>query len=85
MAFDHAHLAAMVHADGQTWWQYKTTDTKNAVDAAGYFNNAATMLAENDLIYVITSNGNGWSFVNDNDGTAVDVANVTGVGTADSR
>ena len=85
MAFDRTHLAAMVHADGQTWWQYKTTDTKNTVDTAGYFNEAVNMLAKNDLIYVIASNGNGLSFVNANDGTAVDITDITGVGTADNR
>ena len=50
--------AAMVNADGQTWWQYKSAaDTKATIDTTGYFNDVANMLKVNDPMFVIASDG----------------------------
>lgn len=84
MAFDKSHLAAMVNADGQTWWQYKfTADTKATIDTTGYFNDVANMLKVNDLMFVIASDGWGFFVVNANDGTTVDITDGTAVGATD--
>lgn len=74
MAFDTSHLAAMAHADGQTWWQYKSTqETKAAVGASGYFNGAANMLRVNDPVFIIASDGWGWFVINTNIGGTVTI------------
>ncbi len=78
MAFDQSHLAAMVHADGQTWWQYKSTDPANTITTSGYFNNAAAMLKVGDLVFVLSGTGNNtgsFHVVRANDGTTVDLNN----------
>ena len=85
MAFDKAHLSAMAHGDGQTWWQYKSTDTKNAIDTVNYFNDAASMLKVNDLMYIIASDAVALVYVNANDGTTVDVSDGTTISATDTR
>jgi hypothetical protein len=39
-------------------WTYSTTDNKAAMEGAGYFNEAAGLLAVNDAIYVACSDAN---------------------------
>ena len=34
-------------------WSYKTDDTHATVDTAGYFNNASTLLAIGDILWVV--------------------------------
>lgn len=78
MAFDKAHLAAMVQADGQTWWQYKASgDTTTTIDTEGYFNAASGMLQAGDLLYVIASDGCGLASVNGNSAGVVDITDIT--------
>lgn len=83
------------NSDGPTIWTYASgSDAITAVDAAGYFNDAADRLQVGDLIYTFpTSGAPGITYVNANsrDLTAtppvegvVDVANHTSLGTIDS-
>lgn len=71
---------------GRTW-RYKTGDTHATVDSAGYFNGVADLLQLGDLldVVVVTNIGEsneavstyGRHIVNANDGTTVDVSDVT--------
>ena len=81
--------------DGATIWTYKSAgDAITAVDASGYFNDAADRLKVGDLLYTFpTSGAPGITYVvsNTRDLTAnppvegvVDVANHTSLGTIDS-
>jgi hypothetical protein len=50
MAYDASNLSALTYANGFTLWHYKTPDAADAVDTAGYFNEAASMLRVGDFI-----------------------------------
>ena len=69
-------------------WTYQSADAIGDIDGAGYFNSAASILKVGDLIYVYSGVGGSAAFgfvvVNANDGSTVDVTNVTTVGTVDS-
>lgn len=69
-------------------WTYQSADAIGDIDGAGYFNSAASILKVGDLMYVYSGVGGSTAFgfvvVNANDGTTVDVTNVTTVGTIDS-
>lgn len=69
-------------------WTYQSADAIGDIDGAGYFNSAASILKVGDLIYVYSGVGGSVAFgfvvVNSNDGTTVDVSNVTTLGTVDS-
>lgn len=93
MAFDINRLALIGNAgqsDAPRTWSYKTEDAHAAVDSAGYFNAAAKILKVCDLIDVVVVTNMGESneavstygrhIVNSNDGSIVDVGDVT-VGT----
>jgi hypothetical protein len=85
MAYDFKNLSKLADANAFTLWHYKTTaDAMNTVDTAGYFNLAKDMLRVGDLIFVDASNGRGHCFVNANDGTNVDTADIVAANT-DSR
>lgn len=94
MAFNSKHLTALTHGNGFTMWVYRTADASAAVDNAGYFSGeAVNMLGIGDVILVQTVNDAddptsvtavGFHFVNANDGTTVDVANVLAITATDS-
>lgn len=69
-------------------WTYQSADAIGEIDGAGYFNSAASILNVGDLIYVYSGVGGSVAFgfvvVNSNNGTTVDVSNVTAIGTVDS-
>ena len=54
MAYNPHELSVLEHTNGFTLWHYRTPDTANEVDAAGYFNRAVDMLRVGDMIMVNT-------------------------------
>ncbi len=52
--FAASELSVLAYANNFTLWHYTTPD--NAVTGAGYFNNASSMLRENDLMIVTSDN-----------------------------
>jgi outer membrane protein assembly factor BamB len=84
MAYDATNLSALTYANGFTLWHYKTPDTKENVDTAGYFNDAASMLRVGDFIFANASIGvsveSGVFIVAANAGGVVDVADLTEFG-----
>lgn len=87
MAFSASELVAMGEANGYTHWRYDTLDAHATVDTAAYFTgDAVNMLRVGDLVDVVvwatavrtgTISTYGRHIVNANDGTTVDVSNVT--------
>jgi len=95
MAFTGASLLRVgpQNSGGPTLWAYATSDALTAVDASGYFNNAAAQLQVGDWIFTSSSSTWGIHIVNANtrDLTAsppvsgvVDVTNALAAGTIDS-
>ena len=81
MAFSAAGLTRIGGASNGDLWFYSSADAIAAVNSAGYFNDAANMLAVRDLIIVTDTNTPTTHFVNvlSNTGTVVDVSNGTAV------
>lgn len=52
MSFTESELSVLAYANNFTLWHYATIDDATAFESAGYMNNAAEMLRENDLIIV---------------------------------
>ena len=87
MAYASANLAILGDANGFTHWRYDTLDTHATVDSAAYFTGEAlNMLNVGDLIDVFvwstairsgTISTYGPHVVLSNDGTTVDVTDVT--------
>lgn len=57
MAYDRENLAVLAYANGFTLWHYMTPDTAAAVDTAGYFDEAAGMLHDGDILLANTETG----------------------------
>jgi hypothetical protein len=55
MPFDASNMAALIASDSTTFWFYRTTDTRAAVLAPGYFASAATQLQSGHVIIAQTS------------------------------
>ena len=55
MPFDARNLAALIASDATTLWFYRTTDTRAAVLAPGYFAAAADRLEQGNVILAQTS------------------------------
>lgn len=81
------------NSNAPTMWTYQTADALTAVDASGYFNDAADRLQAGDWIFVSSTSTWGIHIVNANtrDLTAsppvegvVDVTNALAAGTIDS-
>jgi hypothetical protein len=87
MAYDASNLSALTYANGFTLWHYKTPDSAGAVDTAGYFNEAASMLRVGDFIFANAGIGgaveSGVLMVASNAGGVVDVSDITEFGTTD--
>lgn len=81
MAFSAAGLTRIGGASNGDLWFYSSADAIAAVNSAGYFNDAANMLAVRDLIIVTDTNTPTTHFVNvlSNTGTVVDVSDGTAV------
>lgn len=88
MAFQAKDLSVIAYANGFTLWHYTTADTAATVDTAGYFNEAAGMLRRGDMLLANTDTGGafvtGILTVSANDGTTVDVDDLTQVGGSDT-
>ncbi len=88
MTFANNNLSVLAYANGFTLWHYRTTDAATTVDTTGYFNAAINMLRVGDMI--LSNSGptgsvsNGVYVVITNDGTNVDVANMTNFAPANS-
>ncbi len=89
MAYDPRNLSALTYANGFTLWHYKTPDPAIDVDDAGYFNTAAGMLRVGDFIFananIDATIESGVFIVSSNAGGIVDVADITGFGTANTN
>lgn len=86
MAFDKTRLALIEGAGDLPYYKYETTDASATVDSAGYFNDAVDILPIGSVILLISVdslsaptavNAAGHLFVNANDGSIVDVVNLT--------
>tara|TARA_Y100001970_G_scaffold257205_1_gene335634 strand:+ start:1124 stop:1381 length:258 start_codon:yes stop_codon:yes gene_type:complete len=85
MAFTFNTLSRVAQGAGFTQYMYATSDAKNTVDTAGYFNGAADFLNVNDIILVKASDGVGQVIVNDVTAGAVDTGDVDAITETDSR
>jgi len=69
-------------------WAYKSEDLSSVIDTSGYFNEAVDLLKVGDAIWGLTNvtvnPAYGWFVVKANNGTTVDVANISSVGLANS-
>ncbi len=81
MAFKSQDLSVIAYANGFTMWHYSSIDITSAIDNAGYFNEAASMLRIGDVIFINSDMDNvtatGIATVNQNQNDTVDVANIT--------
>lgn len=88
MALDKTQLALMEHGNGFHRFRYDTLDTHATVDTAAYFDDdeLVNMLNVGDIIDVVvwstavrtgTVSTYGKHIVLSNDGTTIDVSNVT--------
>lgn len=55
MPFSSANLATLVQGNNFTLWQYRTTDTRSVVTAAGYFAAVAASMRAGDLMVLQTA------------------------------
>jgi hypothetical protein len=81
MAYAASGLTRLAGASNGNLWWYSTTDAIATVNTAGYFNDAANMLAVRDVIIVSDTNVPTTSFVNvlSNTGSVVDVSDGTAI------
>ena len=82
MAFTASTFSLVSYSgNGFHIWHYKTDDANTAVDAAGYFNTFASEMNAGDVIFGTTAASGtpiyGYWTVSSNDGTTVDVNNMT--------
>lgn len=88
MAFQSKDLSVIAYANGFTLWHYTTEDAASDVDTSGYFNDAADMLRIGDMLLANTDTDgtftSGILTVTSNDGSTVDVADLTEVGGTDT-
>ncbi len=89
MAYQSKDLSVLAYANGFTLWHYTTADAATAVDAAGYFNAASTMLRTGDIIVANVDTAaipkGGLFLVSSNAGGTVDVNDMTQISGTDSR
>ena len=85
MAYSASGLSRLAGASILNLWAYTTTDAIAAVNSAGYFNDAANMLAVRDVILVADTNTPTTHFVTvlSNTGTVVDVSDGTAIAETD--
>jgi hypothetical protein len=89
MAYQSKDLSVLAYANGFTLWHYTTADAATAVDTAGYFNAASTMLRVGDIVVANVDTAGtmkaGLFLVSANTGGVVDVNDLTQIGSADTR
>ncbi len=89
MAYQSKDLSVLAYANGFTLWHYTTADTAATVDAAGYFNPAASMLRVGDILLANVETAGAPKaalfLVSANAGGTVDVNDLTQIGASDSR
>jgi hypothetical protein len=81
MAFSASGLTRIGGASNANLWFYTSADAIATVNTAGYFNDAANMLAVRDLMIVCDTNTPTTHLVNvlSNTGSVVDVSDGTAV------
>ena len=81
MAFSASGLTRIGGDSNGSLWMYTSADAIATVNTAGYFNDAANMLAVRDLIIVCDTNVPTTNFVNvlSNTGSVVDVSDGTAI------
>ncbi len=88
MAFESKNLSVLAYSNGFTLWHYATTDIAGDVDTDGYFNEAADMLRTGDMVMAnVDTDGSpaaGIFLVASSSGGAVDLADMTAVGTSNT-
>ncbi|CAO3415402.1 hypothetical protein [Azospirillum endophyticum] len=89
MAYASRDLSVLAYANGFTLWHYTTPDAATDVDTAGYFNGAADLLRAGDMLLANCAVGGatpetGMLVVAASANGAVDIANLTPFGTANS-
>lgn len=88
MAFDASNLSCLAYANGFTLWHYTTIDAAAVVDSAGYFNDAVDRMRVGDFILANVDTdgtpGHGIFVCSANNGSVVDVNDMTAVGAADT-
>lgn len=87
MSLDITRLQAIVTGSKNTQWRYDTTDAHASVDTAGYFNSAYLFgaMRVGDIIDVVVWSSTAYTavstygrhIVNANDGSSIDVSDVT--------
>lgn len=81
MSFKSSDLSVLAYANTFTLWHYKTVDADTDAEGSNYFNNAANMLRENDLIIAnLDTDGTPetkFYIVTGNDGSTVTVSTFT--------
>ena len=81
MSYDSRNLSVLAYANGFTLWHYTTADDAAATVAGNqYFNTAVDMLRVGDIILANVTDGAGIFVVASNDGTDVDLTDMTAVG-----
>ena len=85
MAYSASGLSRLAGSSIMNLWSYVTTGAIAAVNSAGYFNDAANMLAVRDVIIVADTNTPTTNFVTvlSNTVTVVDVSNGTAIAETD--
>jgi|TARA_R110000751_G_scaffold37874_7_gene91414 hypothetical protein len=88
MAFTSSTFSLVSYSgNGFHIWHYKSDDAATAIDAAGYFNTYAKEINAGDVIFATTAASGtpvyGQFVVSSNDGTTVDVNNISAA-TSDS-
>jgi len=64
MEFTVRNLSVLAYAQGFTLWHYRAPNARLAVlDGPGFFNNAADMLAQGDMLMMSGSDGGRVAFV----------------------
>lgn len=88
MAYNSKKLGMLAFTGSFRLYHYETDDTAATVDTAGYFNAAASQLSVGDMIILTVEKGTspkkGMVWVSSNDGTTVDVNDMTAIGAADT-
>ena len=80
-------VCASKAGNAPSMYLYKTTDTQNDVNTAGYFNDLSSVLSVGDIIFVYSSASSGSlvvTYVNSNSSGVVDVTDGTAIGATDS-
>lgn len=82
MAFDKTKLELLAGGGAVlSLWAYASgTDTGAEIDAAGYFNAAATVLKPGDWVLVNAADARGIVVISANAGGVVDTGNLSAVG-----